>query len=123
MENVSVVQIAEYRRNKLYIVIASVILYAIYDFVTQLMQGRQAAEQIITFVTTIAFGFLILLWCSFDSAERDEQLGTGWTISIVVFGVFALIVYLFKTRGLKNGFKSFGWLLLFFAVFDSCRNF
>ena len=80
------------------------------------MSGRQTAEQITTFITTILFGFLILLWCSIDSAENDEPLGTGWNISIVVFGVFALIAYLFKTRGLKNGFKSFGWLLLFLTL-------
>ena len=54
-----------------------------------------------------------MLWCSIDSAEHDEQLGTGWNIAIVIFGVFALIVYLFKTRGAKNGFQSLGWLLLF----------
>lgn len=70
----------------------------------------------IRLVATVAYGVAILIWCTVDSRGRGIELGYGFRIVIVFFGVFALVFYLFKTRGLKQGFVSVGYALLFFIV-------
>lgn len=74
-------------------------------------------EQTINLVFIVAFNFLMLLWCSYDSIERDgERLSSKFALMMVIFGIFTLIYYLFRSRGFSAGLISIGKLILFFIV-------
>ena len=67
---------------------------------------------VIRFITYICIAILVLAWCQFDSLERRQRLYPWLRLVIVVFGVFALFIYLFKSRGLKKGMRASGLALL-----------
>ena len=68
--------------------------------------------RILRFVTIIGIALLVLAWCYFDSLERHEPLYPRLRLVILIFGVFALFIYLFKSRGLKQGMRASGMALL-----------
>ena len=70
----------------------------------------------IKLVATVAYGVAMLVWCTVDSRDRGTELGFGFRILIVLLGVFALVYYLFKTRGLKGGFVSIAYTHIFFVA-------
>jgi len=67
---------------------------------------------LIRLASIIFIGLLVLAWCYFDSLERQQSLYPWLRIVIVFFGVFALFIYLFKSRGFKEGLRSSGMALL-----------
>jgi hypothetical protein len=67
---------------------------------------------IVRLVTVCCIAVLVLAWCNFDSLERRQRLYPWLRLVIVVFGVFALFIYLFKSRGLKKGMRASGLALL-----------
>ena len=64
----------------------------------------------LTFI--IGISLLVLAWCHFDSVERHQSIYPWLRIVIVFFGLFALFIYLFKSRGFKQGMRSSGLALL-----------
>ncbi len=72
------------------------------------------SQQIITLLFAVGFNVLTVFWCVYDSRERDEETGRYFTLSVVIFGVFALFYYLFKTRGFKLGLIAIGKFTAFF---------
>jgi peptidoglycan/LPS O-acetylase OafA/YrhL len=64
-------------------------------------------------VGVICISLLVLAWCYFDSLERHQLFDSRFRVVILVFGLFALFVYLFKSRGLTQGMRSAGMDLLF----------
>ena len=67
---------------------------------------------IVRLVSVICVAVLVLAWCQIDSLERRQRLYPWLRLMIVVFGVFALFIYLFKSRGLKQGMRASGLALL-----------
>ena len=61
----------------------------------------------------ISSSLLILAWCYYDSLEHKQTLYPWFRILIVIFGLCALFIYLFKSRGFKGGLYSSGMALLF----------
>ncbi len=68
--------------------------------------------RIVRFVSLICISLLVLAWCYFDSLERRQPLYPRLRLVILIFGVFALFIYLFKSRGLKQGMRASGLALL-----------
>lgn len=68
--------------------------------------------RIVRFVAIICISLLVLAWCYFDSLERRQSFYPWVRIVILIFGLFALFIYLFKSRGLKQGMRSSGMALL-----------
>jgi len=68
--------------------------------------------RIVRFVSLICISLLVLAWCYFDSLERRQPLYPRLRLVILIFGVFALFIYLFKSRGFKHGMRSSGMALL-----------
>ena len=68
--------------------------------------------RIVNVMTVTCIAILVLVWCQFDSLERRQRLYPWLRLMIVVFGVFALFIYLFKSRGLKEGMRASGLALL-----------
>lgn len=67
---------------------------------------------VIRIVIYTCIAILVLAWCRFDSLERRQPFYPRLRFVIVVFGVFALFIYLFKSRGLKQGMRASGLALL-----------
>lgn len=68
--------------------------------------------RILRIVSIIGIALLVLAWCYFDSLERHQPLYPWLRIVILIFGVFALFIYLFRSRGLKQGLRSSGLAIL-----------
>ncbi len=54
-----------------------------------------------------------LMWCRMDSRERGYELHRHFTFAVVIFGVLALLYYLFRSREFRGGLISTGWLVLY----------
>ena len=54
-----------------------------------------------------------LMWCRMDSRERGYELHRHFTFAVVIFGVLALLYYLFRSRDFREGLISIGWLVLY----------
>ena len=67
---------------------------------------------VVRLVSFTCIAILVLAWCQFDSLERRQRFYPWLRLVIVVFGVFALFIYLFKSRGLKEGMRASGLALL-----------
>jgi len=63
----------------------------------------------------VCIALLVLAWCYFDSLERRQPFHAWLRIVILFFGLFALFVYLFQSRGLKQGLRSSAVALLSLA--------
>ena len=68
--------------------------------------------RIIRFATLVCVSLLVLARCYFDSLERHQSFYPWLRIVILIFGLFALFIYLFKSRGFKQGVRSSGMALL-----------
>ena len=68
--------------------------------------------RIIRFATLICVSLLVLAWCYFDSLERHQSFYPWLRIVILIFGLFALFIHLFISRGFKHGMRSSGMALL-----------
>jgi hypothetical protein len=78
-------------------------------FIVVLQPGN---HRIIRLISLTCISLLVLAWCHFDSLERRQPL-YPWLRGVILFlGLFALFVYLFKSRGLKQGLLSSGIALL-----------
>lgn len=71
-----------------------------------------ADHRIVSLITFGCIAILVLAWCQFDNLERRQRFYPWMRLMIVFFGVFALFVYLFKSRGLKQGMRASGLALL-----------
>lgn len=74
-----------------------------------------SAGQVSSILFAIAFNLLTLFWCVYDSRERGEQPGRYFTPAVVIFGIFALFYYLFKTRGFKSGALAIAKIAVIFS--------
>ena len=103
----------DHKREKLIVLAGLTFFWFISSFVELLASQEGTAFSVIMLLSAIGWGVGILFWCKIDAEERREELTTGLQITIVAFGIFALVYYLFKTRGRQGGFRSIGWLLLY----------
>ena len=68
---------------------------------------------VVNVVFGIALNVLALMWAKIDAEERRYELGRYFTFAVVLFGVFAIIYYLFRSRGARAGLISTGWMILY----------
>jgi hypothetical protein len=71
-------------------------------------------QQILNLLLAIGFNILIVFWCYYDSRERDEKLGRYFTLLVIIFGIFTLFYYFFKTRGFRGGLIFIGRTIALF---------
>lgn len=81
------------------------------------MLGILAGENGIAAVANVALGIVLnvlaLMWAKIDAAERQYELSRYFTMAVVIFGVFAIVYYLFRSRGSSGGLISTGWMVLY----------
>lgn len=122
MENAETIDYPNGPRNKrIVIIIAAVLLVA--DAPLSVILGENSPlAQTFHYLTIFAINFLTFAWCHYDSQEREQSLGMGWRFLIIFLGIFALIIYLLKTRGFKQGLISIGWYLLILITASICSG-
>ncbi|MGE0247545.1 MAG: hypothetical protein AB7Q37_18125 [Pyrinomonadaceae bacterium] len=64
-------------------------------------------------IAGIGFNILTFAWCRIDSKERGYRLHRYFVFATIVFGLLALLYYLFRSRGFRGGLISIGWFLLY----------
>jgi hypothetical protein len=99
-------------RSKRKVLLVAGVFSAILGLLTVLSIETGDNFRLLRFVSIIGIALLVLAWCYFDSLERHQPLYPWLRIVILIFGVFALFIYLFKTRDLKQGVRSSGLALL-----------
>jgi len=99
--------------------LAGIMLWSVMNGIADLIIDHTGAAHlsvVVILIGAIGYGILILTWCKADSREHGEELGAGWNLYVLVFGVFALFAYLFKSRGLVRGFLGILYSLGFVVV-------
>jgi hypothetical protein len=81
---------------------------------SSLAADSRVTQQVLMLLFAVAFNVLTVFWCAFDSRERGETSGRYFTLAVVIFGVFTLFYYFFKTRGFKGGLISTGKFIALF---------
>ena len=103
-----------YSRNKRIIIVIGILLLVITSPLNLFIDEKSL--QIIDFLTVVGFNIIIFSWCHYDSLERNEPFAAGWRLLIILLGIFALFIYLVKTRGFKQGLIAVGKTILIFVV-------
>jgi dipeptide/tripeptide permease len=70
-------------------------------------------EDVVNLIFAIVMNVLALMWAKIDADERQYELSRYFTFAVVLFGVFAIIYYLFRSRGARDGLISTGWMVLY----------
>jgi len=113
MENISESVPTTEMNEKRRVLVGIAVFSVVSTIASVLAEPNQSVYSAISILTAVGFGVGILIWCKADSQERNIPLSSGFRIAVVIFGLFALIYYLFKSRGFKRGFVSTGYALLF----------
>jgi cytochrome bd-type quinol oxidase subunit 2 len=90
-------------KPKTHILLIGTVLLILNTALSSFASDAGSSTQILTFLLAIGFNVLTVFWCFYDSRERGEKIGRFFTLWVVIFGVFALFYYFFKTRGFKSG--------------------
>ena len=118
-------------KPKTHVLFIGILLMIINFGVNFLVPESSGYAQVINILFAIKFNILTLLWCTSDSRGRGQQPGGRYfTLGVIVFGIFALFYYLFKTRGFRLGaiaiakfiaicFATFIVSSIIFAILDS----
>ena len=101
-----------FRENPKYIVLLLAGLFSAILGLFFVLFDEGSNHGVVRLVSFTCIAILVLAWCQFDSLERRQRLYPWLRWVIVVFGVFALFIYLFKSRGFKQGMRASGLALL-----------
>lgn len=88
-------------------------LVAFASMMSGIVSGEDQAVGFANLILGIVLNVLALLWARIDAEERAVELHPLFTLAVVVFGIFAIIYYLFRSRGASGGLVSTGWLILY----------
>ncbi len=100
-----------YHLRKRKVILAAAILSLLLGPPTILYENT-LQPHVIDIVSHIGFAMLMFAWCFYDSLERNKSLSSAFRFLIVIFGAFALLAYLLKSRGLRKGLRAIGAALL-----------
>jgi len=114
MENFEINTQPNYSRNKKIVIIIWAVLMIVTAPAPEIFGENSSIAVASFYLTAIGSNFLVFAWCHYDSLERNQTLGIGWRVLIIFLGIFALLIYLYKSRGFKQGLISIGWTLLIF---------
>lgn len=95
-------------RPKHKVLLVAGIYSAIFGLLMALFEEHSTQFRFIKISSLICISLLVLAWCYFDSLERRQTVYPWLRVVILIFGMFALFIYLFKSRGLTQGLRSSG---------------
>jgi hypothetical protein len=91
-----------------------------------LMKGFQQhpyVSSVILIIDVFGWNIGILAWCKADSRMRGYQLHPKFPLAVVLFGVFAFVYYLFRSRGFLGALAGLGYAVLFVFIADAAAIF
>ena len=91
-------------------------LVAFASMMSGIVFGENQAVTFTNLILGILVNVLALMWAKLDAEERSYELSRHFTLAVVVFGIFAIIYYLFRSRGMSGGLVTFGLLILYIVV-------
>ena len=91
-------------------------LVAFASMMSGIVFGENQAVTFANLILGILVNVLALMWAKLDAEERSYELSRHYTLAVVVFGIFAIIYYLFRSRGMTVGLVTFGLLILYIVV-------
>ena len=91
-------------------------LVAFASMMSGIVFGENQAVTFANLILGILVNVLALMWAKLDAEERSYELSRHFTLAVVVFGIFAIIYYLFRSRGMTGGLVTFGLLILYIVV-------
>jgi len=91
-------------------------LVAFASMMSGIVFGENQAVTFTNLILGILVNVLALMWAKIDAEERSYELSRHFTLAVVVFGIFAIIYYLFRSRGMSGGLVTFGLLILYIVV-------
>ena len=91
-------------------------LVAFASMMSGIVFGENQAVTFTNLILGILVNVLALMWAKIDAEERSYELSRHFTLAVVIFGIFAIIYYLFRSRGASGGLISFGWLVLYIGA-------
>lgn len=100
-------------RKKQNILLAVPAIFIAMTVLGPLLGSYKTAAGAIDLVGIFNLNILVFAWCRVDSQERGYSLHRLFSYAVVFFGVFAMIYYLFRSRGFVDGLSSVGWFLLY----------
>ena len=74
---------------------------------------RGGVFKTINLISILVLNILEFMWCRIDSRERSYKLHRFFSYSVIIFGILAVIYYLFRSRGFRGGLVSVAWILLY----------
>ncbi len=122
MENAETIDYTNYSRNKRIVIIIAAVLLVVDAPLSVIFGENSPLAQTFHYLTIFVINFLTFAWCHYDILERKQTLWTGWRLLIILLGIFALIIYLLKTRGFKQSLISIGWYLLILITASICSG-
>jgi hypothetical protein len=91
-------------------------LVAFASMMSGIVSGEDQVVGFANLILGIVLNVLALMWARIDAEERSYELSPYFPIAVVLFGIFAIIYYLFRSRGASGGLISIGWLILYIAA-------
>jgi len=88
-------------------------LVAFASMMSGILFGENQAVTFANLILGILVNVLALMWAKLDAEERSYELSRHFTLAVVIFGIFAIIYYLFRSRGMTGGLVTFGLLILY----------
>jgi hypothetical protein len=101
--------------DKQKIVFIYIPILAFVSLLVDIILGTNQAVGVVDLAAGVGLNLLGLMWAKSDAAERQYELSRHFTLAVVLLGVFAIIYYLFKSRGLSGGLTATGLMILYFA--------
>lgn len=86
-------------------------LVAFASMMSGVVFGQNQAAGLAQLLFGIVINVLALLWVKIDADEREYALSRLFPFAVVLFSIFAVIYYLFRSRGLNRGLISTGLLI------------
>ncbi len=115
MERIRTSPTSDYRRVKRRVLLTSAAFAFLLGPFWVLYDEGSLQSRLVDLAMILGSGLLILGWCYYDSLERGRSLGTGFRLLVVLLGVFALFIYLLRSRGFGRGLRSIGLALLVYV--------
>src|SRR5947209_20407562 len=85
------------------------------SLLVDMMLGTNQIVSVFDLAAGIALNFLGLMWARIDAGDRRYELSRYYTVSVVLLGVFAIIYYLFCSRGFEKDLAATGLMVVDFC--------
>ena len=95
------------------VLIGALVWNAVGTIATWIATGAGPVYEGVAIVQAVGNAVATLLWCHIDAAEHDIKLGPGFRLLVIFLSPLALIYYLFRSRGFRQGLVAIARAIAF----------